>query len=324
MSFITRDDFVETYSIIKQRGIPFILSKLNFSAKKKTLSAFNELNVQKSDWTMIPQVQERWNRIITNKDNTIYEKYLSQKYLDPTKALHILSIGSGTCSHEIELAKHSPLWTITCTDIAANLFEEAHEDCAKFGITNLTTIVHDITKDPLEKNYYDAVLFHSSLHHFFNIEYLLRNKINPTLKENGLIIIHEYVGANRLQYPKHQIEAINKGLAVLPEEYKKIFRTNFSKKKITGPGLWRMKLADPTECAQSATIIPILNNMYTVLEEKAIGGNLLMLQLKNIAHHFFQETPESKKLLEQLFKFEDEYLKVNKSDFVFGVYRKKL
>ncbi len=49
MSFITRDDFIETYSIITQRGIHFILSKFNFSAKKKTLSAFNELNVQKKN-----------------------------------------------------------------------------------------------------------------------------------------------------------------------------------------------------------------------------------------------------------------------------------
>jgi len=33
---------------------------------------------------------------------------------------------------------------------------------------------------------------------------------------------------------------------------------------------------------------------------------------------------ETNNLLQQLFHYEDEYLKHNKSDFVFGVYKKKL
>ena len=46
--------------------------------------------------------------------------------------------------------------------------------------------------------------------------------------------------------------------------------------------------------------------------------------LKDISHHFVVINTEKEKILTSLFQFEDEYLKSNKSDFVFGVYQKKI
>ncbi|MEX2590103.1 MAG: hypothetical protein WD334_07840 [Chitinophagales bacterium] len=48
-----------------------------------------------------------------------------------------------------------------------------------------------------------------------------------------------------------------------------------------------------------------------------------MSALKSIAHHFIELDARKQELLDQLFAFEDDYLKSHQSDFVFGVYEKK-
>jgi hypothetical protein len=79
-----------------------------------------------------------------------------------------------------------------------------------------------------------------------------------------------------------------------------------------------MFFSDPSECIDSENILPVMHAYFTVLEEKTLGGNLLMPALKHIAHHFVADAGE----LESLFEIEDEYLKKHKSDYLFGVYRK--
>jgi hypothetical protein len=45
--------------------------------------------------------------------------------------------------------------------------------------------------------------------------------------------------------------------------------------------------------------------------------------LKDISHHFVETNSEKEIVLNNLFEFEDNYLKSNTSDFIFGVYQKK-
>jgi hypothetical protein len=84
-----------------------------------------------------------------------------------------------------------------------------------------------------------------------------------------------------------------------------------------------MRMADPSECVESSGIVPALRRHFQVIEEKPIGGNILFLLLKDIAHHFLKTNAESQRVLESLFQFEDEWLADKKSDFLFGVYQKR-
>jgi hypothetical protein len=84
-----------------------------------------------------------------------------------------------------------------------------------------------------------------------------------------------------------------------------------------------MILADPSECIDSANILPSLHKYFNPLVEKGFGGDILMHVLKDISHHFVETNEEKEKILNALFEFEDHYLKSNKSDFIFGIYQKK-
>lgn len=320
MKLITIEDIRDIYIKFQQRGLAFLLSKLHVSATAKTKSSFNDTTIDVSYWNQHPMVRRRWNEFITGDKDLRYEEYLSQKYFRG-KRLKILGIGSGVCSHELFIAQLNPNCEVTCIDFSDKLLGEAKQTAEEKKITNIKFVAEDIYKVSLPQNYYDVVFFHSSLHHFDNLFSFLR-MVKGVLVENGLLVINEYVGPTRLQYSKEQIDAINSGLKTLPDSYKKIYKSNLIKKHYYGSGVLRMYLSDPSECVDSSNILPAARHYFRAIEEKRIGGNILMPLLKDIVHNF--SNPEGDMLLERLFEYEDKYLESHESDFVFGVYKKCL
>lgn len=121
-------------------------------------------------------------------------------------------------------------------------------------------------------------------------------------------------------YPSHQLKAATDALHRIPRSARSILGTPWTKNHIYAHGSIRMILSDPTECVDSASILPSLHRHMKVLEEKRLGGNLLMPVLKHIAHHFVEGNED---VLTDLFRAEDEYLQSHASDFIFGVYQKR-
>ncbi len=322
MGLITRDDFIETQSKLSQRGWDFIASKFNFNAKARTKSAFNESLYRSSNWWTIPKVKERWNFKITGDTKINYERYLVENILAGRKNLSLLSIGCGVASHEIELARYELFDQIIGVDLVAHLLKTAEKEAENLGLKNIQFKEGDITEMSFDEPF-DLILFHASLHHFYDIENLISQHVIPRLSSQGLLVINEYVGANRLQYPKVQKNAINQMLQLIPKKYRTRFRGNRVKNSYSGPGLLRMIIADPSECVDSDQILPVLRNQLKPILERPYGGNLLMGGLKDIAHHFVEEDKGKLNILERLFDFEDNYLENHESDFIFGVYQKE-
>ncbi|MEQ8705851.1 MAG: methyltransferase domain-containing protein [Phaeodactylibacter sp.] len=322
MPYLTTDDFSEAYSKLRQRGLSFLASKFSWAAQARTRSAFDDVGLQAANWWIIPAVRQRWNQLITGDPDLPYEPYFMQQHLDGKTGLRLLSLGSGICSHELTFAQSPHFDRVVCVDIAGNLLKAAQAKAAQLGLQNMAFMEADLYQMDWPEGHYDVVLFHASLHHFEAVESLIRDKIKPVLRNGGLLLINEYVGPNRLQFPPVQIQAINEALRLIPAAYRRRFKTNVLKQRVSGPGLWRMILADPSECVDSAAIIPALHRHFEVLQERSYGGNLLMLALKDIAHHFVDPEPEARAALQRLFTSEDAYLQNHDSDFIYGVYRK--
>ncbi len=320
MRIFTKEDIRDIYLKSIQRGSKFIFSKFSLSEKTRTKSSFNASNFNGSNWWDIPYVKKRWNYLITGSRDISYEKYVSEKYSDKKK-IKMLSIGSGICSHEIEFAMLNPNWEITCTDFSENLLQSAERIATTKGLRNIKFLVRDMYEYSLPGNYYDIVLFHSSLHHFKNLEKFL-GKVHDSLILTGKLIINEYVGVNRLQYSKLQMRKINQCLTLLDKKYRKMFKSNLYKNTYYGSGILRMIISDPSECIESENILPVIYSKFRIVEEKGYGGNLLMPVLKDISHNFIELDESKKKSLEKIFDYEDKYLEHHRSDFVFGIYEK--
>lgn len=321
--YITPDDFKDVYGKARQRGLSFILSKFNFKALDRTRSAFDASVNQSSNWWSIPLVNDRWDQKITGDAHRDYEDLLVNDILKDKKKLRLISFGCGDGSHELKLASYGVFDEVIGIDIAPNLIEEANQNAKTAGLNHAAFICDDIYTMNLAPDYYDVVLFHSALHHFKNVQQLLVNFIKPCLQPDGLLVINEYVGPDRLQFPEKQLKAINNALKIIPSKYKKRFQSNRIKSKFYGSGLLRMIIADPSECVDSSSIIPAIHSNFEVVYERAYGGNILMNVLKDISHHFINPTPQAQEVLNELFLLEDKYLEGNPSDFVFGVYKNR-
>ena len=322
--FITLDDFYDLYHKFKQRGLRFILSRFNSRSILITKSAFNQTRHESADWWVIPTVRERWNKMISGNPKEDYISFFVNNYLSGKKNLKLISFGSGSCSAEIELAKHGVFEEIVCVDIAKNRLDEAREIAKRHNLDCMNFLCQDANSMDISSNYYDIVFFQASLHHFDNIKSFTENSIKRVLKDKGLLVINEYVGPRRLQFPKTQIIKINEGLNLIPKKYKTRYLSNLSRRKYYGSGILRMILADPSECIDSESILPSIYTHFEKIAEKPFGGSILMTVLKDISHHFLELNGEKSLILTKLFDFEDIYLKNHSSDFIFGVYQKKI
>ena len=321
MAFITYLDFVDLWYKLRERGTSYAAKKLLSNAEQRIKSTWNEDDLPSSNWWQVEVVRQRWNQLITGNGQTIYPDYVVQKWLSTQTNLKLLSIGCGTGQRELEFAKHTCFAQIDAFDIAPKAIKDAQKTAAERNISNCHFFVGDVYQDHWPNEHYDVVLFHSSLHHFKQVNALLQ-KVKHTLKPGGIIIINEYVGANRFQFSQTRKNTVNNIYKTqVPAYFKTRKNSNVTKDTVYFPGLLRMVISDPSEAIESASILPLLQQNFRQLEQKNYGGNLLTFILKDIAHHF--NKPEAQPILEKLFALEDELLRQEQqSDFVFAVYQK--
>ena len=324
MPLITSDDFLETLAKLRQRGLPFLLSKLRPDALARTRSAFDDPALRAANWWQVPAVRQRWNQRMTGAPEQAYEAYVAEKYLAGRRGLQLLSLGSGAASHELAFARLPHFAEVRCVDIAVRLLAEAAAIAQAEGLTNFRTEVADVNALNLPAASCDVVLFHSALHHFRDVAGILA-RVRRALRPGGLLVLNDYVGPARLQWTPAQLAEANRVLrAVVSPRYRVRYLSRHLKTSVSGPGRLRMRLADPSEAAESDRIVPALRQHFQPLEEAALGGNILTLVLKDIAHHFVGTDAETQSLLTELFRLEDEFLKKHPSDLLFGVYQPRV
>lgn len=322
MKLVTYGDFYDIYIKVRQNGLPFLLNRLKLGNKKKKNTKWNtELYNNSAIWN-IPFFVEKQNEIISGDKNTGYVKYFCSKYITEQN-LTLLSVGSGTGFYEREFAKYCKFKEITGVELAQNRVKEA-EKLAKNANLHINYICQNFCDIDFGVQQFDIILFHQSLHHFENINGLLKNKIKHLLRPSGYLIVNEYVGNNRLYINKAKLKEVNKLLTIIPEKYRLFAGLNILKNKVHNAGLIRMLINDPSEAPDSKNIVSELKNNFELLEEKNLGWTLLMPLMKNIAHNFMSDDEDTLNIFNLLYNKELEYTaKTNKSDYYFGIYKNK-
>ena len=324
MNLINKGDFLELLTKGKQRGPGYFISKMTLNEKERTKSTFSLPDIESSNWWIIPEMRQRENKKISGNPQKSFDWHLTENYCQGKKNLKLLSVACGVGNREIRLAESGHFDEVLGIDLSHDFINAANKTLAEKKLPNIRFEQADFYSFPLEANYYDIIFFHSALHHFKNIEQVAQRVI-VALKDDGLLVLNEYVGRNRLQYTSQQLAAMDRLLAFIPENYRKRHLTNIVKKKVYAPGLLRMIVSDPSEAVESETIMPVIHEYFKVVEEKKTGGDLLMMVLKDISHHFVNNNDrEAKQILQKLFAEEDQYLlDTENADFIFGVYQKK-
>jgi len=321
-TYISWGDVVEGIYKLKVKGRKQLAKRLRFSATDRVVGTWDVAGLPPTNWWVIPAIRKRWREKISGNAEMTYAEYVYERFLKGRKDLRMLSPGCGTGSHEIHFAKLDCFSHIMGFDLSPVCITEAKKKAEPFPhLHYMTANAHQLA---YKENSYDFILFHSSLHHFDSLESYVA-LLKRALKPNGIIVIHEYVGPARFQWSKAQLNRIRQLLSNIPERFRRKWGTNEVKTRAYRPGWLRMYLSDPSEAVESDKIIGLMRDNFQVHQETWLGGDLLHLLFKDIAHHFLDESQVNVvDILDWLFKEEDSFIEMRgQSDFMFGIYGKQ-
>ena len=135
-------------------------------------------------------------QVISGSTCSNIPQVLSQRHAGTGRKVEVLSLGSGYCGNELEMARGMRVpYRITCTDINPVLFERARA-VAEADRLSLEFAEADLNFLKVEAGRYDLIFAHASLHHVINVERLF-DQMTRGLAPGGLLHLVEVVGKNR-------------------------------------------------------------------------------------------------------------------------------
>lgn len=323
-NFINAKDF---YDLINKgpKALPHMVSRLMSREQQRVKAAWAHTDNPPTNWWDIPAVRTRWNQLVSGTASVDYHEYISQKWFKGRDSLCALSLGCGTGHNELIWAGLGKFNCIDAYDLSEQRIQTAIEAAVANGYSNkINYSIGDIFGIEMQEDHYDVILVEQSLHHFSPLDKILE-RIRKFLKSDGYFIINEYVGPTRFQWTNRQLEAVNGLLSVLPIKYRTLWGSDTIKQKVTRPSRLRMLLGDPSEAVESERIMPLVHQMFELVEVKGYGGSILHLLFNGIAHNFLSDDDETNSYLDIIFKVEDLLLSRGdiQSDFIVAVGRKQ-
>ena len=145
-----------------------------------------------------------------------------------------------------------------------------------------------------------------ALHHIKELEHAVE-QIRGSLKPGSLFILNEFVGPDQFQWSATQVKLANELLQRIPERYRWNLQTGKLKDKVLQPTRAEMTAGDPTESIRSSEILPLVSQMFQIIERVDYGGTLVNLVLQDIAGNF-KGNSEDVAILQTLFDAEKQML----------------
>ena len=204
-----------------------------------------------------------------------------------------LGCGAGRC--ERDLVSRGVCRSFHGIDISEEAIAAARE-IAKEQNLPLTYEVADLNFVELPEKRFDLVVAQTCLHHVLFLECVAEQAWH-SLKSNGYLWIHDYVGETQQQYDPKRLSTMNQVLAVLPEK--------FRKNKINGRLVTEIKrpepghLGSPFESIRSGEIVPVFQRWFTI-EWKLEFDAFLRLVVPQGTRSAYLENEDTKALFEIL------------------------
>lgn len=175
-------------------------------------------------WVELPAVQDRINRKISGQSHVGWVEFAVRHYLvDRLPLDRCLTLGCGEGGQERWLASLGVFNECDAYDISEGSIDRARHAAHVAGYDHIHYHVADINTLVLPIQHYEAIWIHNALHHLERLEHVCQ-QISRSLASDGLLVILEYVGPNRFQFPPYQRQVIQACLDLLPVAYRRVIR----------------------------------------------------------------------------------------------------
>ncbi|NDV22862.1 class I SAM-dependent methyltransferase [Desulfovibrio sp. JC022] len=253
-------------------------------------------------WWKSPRIVAHINHMICGKSFEGVNEgsiYLIKDMLEGKSFGEALSLGCGGAHKELEFVKQGLVQHFYLYELSRKNCELAKQRFESAGCGDRVTIIN---KDFFETQprKFDLIHWDNSLHHMFNA----RDAIAQTfdcLRPGGVFYMNDFVGSSRFQWSEAELEQINFFRKNLPDE---IFINPLGGKfprRAERPSLKQIIAADPSEAADSASIIPALEELLPSPKIIPTGGTIYHTALNDILVNIDEDSP----LLTQALKIDE-------------------
>jgi SAM-dependent methyltransferase len=173
---------------------------------------------------------------------------------------HGLTLGCGAGRCERDLISRGVGLSFHGIDISEHAVAKAREVAKEQGLP-LTYDVADLNFVKLPEKTFDLVVAQTCLHHILFLEHVA-DQIWRSLKNDGYLWIHDFIGETQFQYDDKRLAIINQILAVLPEKLRKNTITGRTTAEIKRPEPGC--LGSPFESIRSAEIIAVFQRWFMI------------------------------------------------------------
>ncbi|WP_158304260.1 methyltransferase domain-containing protein [Solidesulfovibrio magneticus] len=214
-----------------------------------------------------------------------------------------LSVACGNASKELRLLQKGIVGTFDLFEISQERLAAGKAEAARQGLADRATF-HAGDAFALDLgDRYDLVYWNNALHHMLDArEALFWSK--DRLRPGGWLVMDDYVGATRFQWPDAQLEIASRIRGSLPE---RLLRDPAHPQRscavaVTRPPLARMLATDPTEAADSDNILPALMEAFPGAQTLFTGGVVYSLALQDVIANF--DDVKDAALLQELLEYD--------------------
>jgi len=246
----------------------------------------NRADGPKLDWLNSETLKRLSDERVSGDPEVTFHEWIVRDRLG-RKFNRALSVGCASGVNELVLYDLGLCSEFTGVDISEAAIASAEE---RKGERNMRFMVLDLEKENLGHDPFDIIFCFSVLHHINNLGFFLKN-IYDSLATDGILVVHDYIGASRFQWPKGTMDLMNDLYAVLPDAYHYNFASKAPMPWIVRPPIISMVVNDPSEAVRSGEIDALLDVGFERSEEVFLFSPLLLYLFYGIVEHFDESAP---------------------------------
>jgi len=228
---------------------------------------------------------------------------------NPGQTVRCLSLGSGNCDLEIQIASRlrargHPGFKMECLDVNETTLERGLAAAAQHGIADNFTFTRGDFNVWLPDGEYDVILAIQSLHHVVELEHLFAT-VKEGLKAGGMFVVSDMIGRNgHLRWPE--------ALSIVQEFWRKLppsYRYNHQL------GRYEEQFED-WDCSQegfegirSQDILPLLNANFHFQRFLAFGNAIDPFVDRSFGHNFDASAEWDRAFIDEVHRRDEEELR---------------
>ncbi|MCM1252426.1 MAG: class I SAM-dependent methyltransferase [Clostridium sp.] len=216
------------------------------------------------------------------------------------------------------LLENNLVQNFMCFEFSKERILEGERIAQKKGLQDRISFFNE---DFFESEYanmsYDFIFWDNSLHHMMDT-YEAIKKSYEVLKPGGIFFCNDFIGKNQFQWSDMELAIVNGIRATLDESVFQKSNGEIYAKIINRPSIEAMNASDPSEAADSESIIPAIEKIFLNPTIIPIGGLIYHLCLNGILSNIEEDSD----LLKHLLDMDDETIKMGLSQYAFILARK--